>query len=380
MARAVRARLEPRRDEIVGLLADLVRIESPSDEPAALTRMADRLDELFRDAGAVMRHPLGPDGAPHFDLRISGPKDAGRYTLVLCHYDTVWGIGTLERMPFTVDAAGVARGPGVLDMKGGIALLRYALSELAAIGEQPRREIRVLITCDEELRSATSRGLIEDAARSAAVALVLESPLPGGTLKTARKGSASYRVDIEGRAAHAGVEPEKGVSAVAELADQIAAIHALADPIRGTTVNVGVVRGGTRSNVVAAHAEAEVDVRTTSAAESERVDRALLALRPRQSAARVTTTRQSHKPPMERTDAIAALFQRARAIAAAMDVDLREGSTGGGSDGNLTAAAGVPTLDGLGPEGEGAHADHEHVFVESLPRRAALIAGLLAEV
>jgi glutamate carboxypeptidase len=365
---------------MIELVADLVRIESPSDDAGALGRMADRLEELFRAFGTVTRHPLGPGGAPHLDVRIAGPREGGRYTLVVCHYDTVWEMGTLARMPFAVDTAGVARGPGVLDMKGGIALLVAALGELAALGERPRREIRVLITCDEELRSATSRSLIEQAARDAAVALVLESPLPGGTLKTARKGSATYRIEIEGRAAHAGVEPEKGVSAVAELAHQIPAVHALADLARGTTVNVGVVRGGTRSNVVAAHAEAEVDVRTSSAAESERVDRALHALAPRVVGARVTTTRRSHKPPMERTDQIAALFQRARAIAAGMDVDLREGSTGGGSDGNLTAAAGVPTLDGLGPEGEGAHAEHEHVVVESLPRRAALIAGLLAEV
>ena len=380
VARDVRARLEPRRAEMAALVGELVSIESPSDDAAGLVRMADRIEALFREFGAIGRHPLGPGGAPHLDLRIDGPARDDRVTLVLCHYDTVWPMGTLARMPFAIDDAGVARGPGVLDMKGGIALLRYALGELARLGTAPKRPLRVLFTCDEELRSLTSRALIEDAARTAAVAFVLESPLPGGVLKTARKGTATYAVAIEGRAAHAGVEPEKGVNALSELAMLIPAIHALADPARGTTLNVGVARGGTRSNVVPAHAEAEVDVRTSSASESERVDRAMLGLAPHLSGARVAVTRRSHKPPMERTAATAELFARARAIAAGMDVALGEGSTGGGSDGNLTAAAGVPTLDGLGPEGEGAHAEHEHILVESLPRRAALIAGLLAEV
>ncbi len=379
LARSIRARLEPRGNEMVDLLGELVRIESPSDDPAALARMAAHLEALFGEFGPISHHATGPGGAPHLDLRIDGPPDGGRYTLVLCHYDTVWGIGTFDPSPFTVDAAGVARGPGVLDMKGGIALLRFALAELRALGRPPRRPVRVLFTCDEELRSETSRSLIEAAARDAAAALVLESPLPGGTLKTARKGSATYRIEIEGRAAHAGVEPEKGVSAIVELALQIPVIHAIADPARGTTVNVGVVHGGTRSNVVPAHAAAEVDVRAATVAEADRVDRELRSLAPRLPGARVRAVPRSRKPPMERTEAIVALFQLARAIAAGMGVDLAEGATGGGSDGNLTAAAGVPTLDGLGPEGEGAHAAHEHVLVESLPRRAALIAGLLAE-
>ena len=379
VARDVRARLEPRRDEVAALVGELVSIESPSDDSASLKRMADRIASLFEPFGKIERHPLGPDGAPHLDLRIDGPA-SDRVTLVVCHYDTVWPVGTLARTPFSVDASGVARGPGVLDMKGGIALLWHALGELRRLGQTAPRPIRVLFTCDEEFRSATSRDLIEDAARTAAVAFVLESPLPGGVLKTARKGTATYAIAIEGRAAHAGVEPEKGVNALSELAHQIQAIHALADPKRGTTLNVGVARGGTRSNVVPAQAEAEVDLRSSELAESQRVDRAMLSLAPHLPGARVTVTRRSQKPPMERTPQIAALFQRARAIGAGMGVTLDEGSTGGGSDGNLTAAAGVPTLDGLGPEGEGAHAENEHILVESLPRRAALIAGLLVEV
>jgi glutamate carboxypeptidase len=283
-------------------------------------------------------------------------------------------------VPFGVDDAGVARGPGVFDMKGGIVLLHHALAELHALGRGPKRPLRIIITSDEEVRSETSRALIEDAAERAAVAFVLESPLPGGTLKTARKGSSTYRIEIEGRAAHAGVEPEKGISAIAELAHQVSVVHGFADPAKGTTVNVGVIRGGSRSNVVPARAEAEVDVRTSTMAEAERVRRAFEGLRAHLPGAQVRAIPRTSKPPMERTAATAALFDRARAIAAGMGVDLREGSTGGGSDGNLVAAMGVPTLDGLGPEGDGAHAAHEHVLVESLPRRAALVAGLLAEV
>jgi glutamate carboxypeptidase len=222
--------------------------------------------------------------------------------------------------------------------------------------------------------------LIEEQARQAELVFVLESPLPGGTLKTARKGTGDYHLRIEGRAAHAGVEPQKGISATQELAHQILALHALNDFEVGTTVNVGVVRGGTRPNVVAAAASADVDVRVATLAEAERLDRAVRALAPRLPGAVLHIEGGLNRPPMERSSGIVGMFERAQSIAAAMGVaELREGSTGGGSDGNFTAALGVPTLDGLGPEGEGAHAAHEHVLVESLPRRAALLTGLLAE-
>jgi glutamate carboxypeptidase len=208
---------------------------------------------------------------------------------------------------------------------------------------------------------------------------VLESPLPGGTLKTARKGTGDYLVRITGRAAHAGVEPQKGISATQELAQQILALHALNDYAAGTTINVGVVRAGTRPNVVAAEAEAHVDVRVETLAEADRIDAAIRGLRPQVPGAVLDIDGGLNRPPMERSPAMATLFLRARDIAAAMGVDLQEGSTGGGSDGNFTAALGIPTLDGLGPEGEGAHAAHEHVLTESFPRRAALVAGLLID-
>jgi glutamate carboxypeptidase len=374
LAAAVRADLEPRRAEMISLLQRLVGIESPSDDRAALDRFADSLEELFASFGPIASQ-VGERGR-HLLLRIDGAQSAP-HAVALCHYDTVWPKGTLERIPFSVDTDGVARGPGCFDMKAGIVVLYFALQ---AVGQRLRRPLHVLFTCDEEIGSPTSRALIEQTASGAAVAYVLESPLPGGTLKTARKGTGDYLVRVEGRAAHAGVEPQKGISATHELALQTLALHALNDYDVGTTVNVGVVHGGTRPNVVAASAAAEVDVRVTTLAEAARIDAAIRGLAPSLPGARLEISGGLNRPPMERSAAMAELFARAQRIAASMDVHLDEGGTGGGSDGNFTAAIGVPTLDGLGAEGEGAHAAHEHVLTPSLPRRAALVAGLLAEV
>jgi glutamate carboxypeptidase len=263
-------------------------------------------------------------------------------------------------------------------MKGGMVVLYFALQALRARGLRPARKLQVLFTSDEEVGSKTSRKLIEQTATGAAVAYVLESPLPGGTLKTARKGTGDYVVRIQGRAAHAGVEPQKGISATQELAHQILTLHGLNDYASGTTINVGVVQAGTRPNVVAAEAELQVDVRVQTLQEADRIDAAIRGLSPVLPGAVLTIAGGLNRPPMERSSAMAELFQQAQRIAASMGVELREGSTGGGSDGNFTAAIGIPTLDGLGPEGEGAHAAHEHVQTESFPRRAALVAGLLA--
>ena len=374
----VRASLEPRRREMVDLLGRLVRIESPSDDPEGLARFADELTSLFAAYGPV-ETIQADDTRRHLRLSVAGADASEAHAVALCHYDTVWPKGTLQRIPFSVDADGVARGPGCFDMKGGIVTLYFALLALRDRGLQPRRRLEVLFTGDEEIGSQTSRALIEHAAQGAALAYVLESPLPGGTLKTARKGTGDYLVRITGRAAHAGVEPQKGISAIGELAHQVLALHALNDYSVGTTVNVGVVHGGTRPNVVAAEAEAHVDVRVQTLAEAERIDAAIRGLQPRLQGAVLDIDGGLNRPPMERSEAMANLFEHARRIAAAMGVDLREGSTGGGSDGNFTAAIGVPTLDGLGAEGEGAHAAHEHVLTESFPRRVALLAGLLID-
>jgi glutamate carboxypeptidase len=377
LAPQVRAELEPKRQEMVDLLGRLVQIESPSDDPAGLDRYADTLLQLFGELGSI--EEITRSGRRHLRLTVEGADSATQHAVALCHYDTVWSSGTLDRIPFSVDADGVARGPGCFDMKGGMVVLYYALLALRSRGLRPKRRLQVLFTCDEEIGSPTSRAVIEETARGAALAYVLESPLPGGTLKTARKGTGDYRVRITGRAAHAGVEPQKGISATQELAQQILALHALNDYAAGTTINVGVVHAGTRPNVVAAAAEAHVDVRVQTLAEADRIDAAIRGLRPHLPGAVLDIEGGLNRPPMERSPEMASLFARARDIAASMGVDLQEGSTGGGSDGNFTAALGIPTVDGLGPEGEGAHAAHEHVLTESFPRRAALVAGLLVD-
>jgi len=365
---------------MVDLLGELVSIESPSDDRPSLDRFAARLESLFGELGKIERiDPTDPGRGRHLRLTLDGQDGVDQHAVALCHYDTVWSLGTLQRIPFNVDGDGVARGPGCFDMKGGIVVLYFALQALRARGLQPARKLQVLFTSDEEVGSPTSRALIEETATGAAVAYVLESPLPGGTLKTARKGTGDFVVRITGRAAHAGVEPQKGISATGELAHQVLALHALNDYAVGTTVNVGVVHGGTRPNVVAAEAEAHVDIRVETLAEAARIEAAIRGLQPHLPGAVLDIDGGLNRPPMERSSAMAALFETARRNAAAMGVELREGSTGGGSDGNFTAAIGVPTLDGLGPEGEGAHAAHEHVDTESFPRRVALLAGLLID-
>ena len=235
----------------------------------------------------------------------------------------------------------------------------------------------MLFTSDEEIGSPTSRALIEDEARASAYVLVMEPPLPGGGLKTARKGVGHFTLEIEGRAAHAGVEPENGVSAIVELAHQVLAIERIADPAAGTTVNVGVVSGGTTSNVVPAEAIAVIDARATTLDEARRFEGAMLALRPALRGAKLRVRGGFSRPPMERTPQSVDLYDRARAIGRTLGLDLTEGSTGGASDGNFTAALGLPTLDGLGMPGAGAHAEDEHILIDALPERAALLAALL---
>ena len=362
------------------LLGQLVNIESPSDDAASLNRLADRLEQLFAPLGVVTRYRIGQNGASHLVVDVDGIEPDLQHSVVVGHFDTVWPKGTIERMPFDVDQDGVARGPGTFDMKGGLVLLLMALSELRAIGHQPRRSVRVLLNCDEEIGSPTARELIDTLASGAGIGLVLEPPLPGGALKSARKGSMIFRLEITGKAAHAGIEPEKGASAVLELAQQIQAVHALHDPERGTLVNIGVVRGGSRLNVVPDRAVADIAIRVSTADDADRVDRAMGALGPSLKGTEVRVVPGRRRPPMEPTPASLQLLAHARTIATSAGIaDLAHGSTGGGSDANLISAQGVPTLDGLGPEGGGAHADDEHVLLTSMPARAALVAGLLAE-
>jgi glutamate carboxypeptidase len=354
---------------MLAALERLVAAESPSFDKRRCDVCADLVASLFqeRTGAAARRHPR-PDRGDQLEVRTAG---AGQPVMLLCHHDTVWEAGTIERLPFRVEGD-LVRGPGSYDMKAGIVEAAFAL-ELA----RPKRPVVVLSTSDEEIGSASSRQLIEDTAREAVAVLVLEPAASGGALKTARKGIADFRLEVTGRAAHAGVEPEKGVSAIEELAHQVLSLKALADPARGTTINVGVVSGGTRPNVVAAQAQAQIDVRFASAAEAERVVAAIRDLRPRLAGARLSVSGGVDRPPMERSPGVITLAQRARRLAAEMDFDLAETSTGGGSDGNFTAALGVPTLDGLGPDGGGAHADSEHLLIGSWLRRTELLARIL---
>ncbi|MDQ3684352.1 MAG: M20/M25/M40 family metallo-hydrolase, partial [Acidobacteriota bacterium] len=273
---------------------------------------------------------------------------------------------------------GRIHGPGVFDMKANCALAVEVLRACCSVKIIPARPVVLLLTCDEEAGSFSGRTLVEEEARRAAAVLVLEPPAPGGRVKTERKGTAGYTITAHGRAAHAGLEPEKGASAILEMARQIERFHALNDSARGTTINVGVVSGGTRSNVVAAEARAEVDVRFTTMSEAQRIGRVFAELRPFDERVRLTIEGEINRPPLERSEAVVALYDHARRVAAALDFELGETSVGGASDGNFAAAVGAPVLDGLGIDGGGAHADHEHIIIEDVARRGALLTGLIA--
>jgi len=354
----------------------LVRLESPSDDKAAVDRcgaeLAARLDAI---GGRVTRLPRA-DRGDHL-LAEFGCGDS--QILLLGHFDTVWPVGTIARMPL-VHAEGRLHGPGVFDMKAGIGIAMLAARALVETGAPLARRIVMLWTTDEEVGSATSRAALEDEARRSDAVLVLEPSLPGGAVKTARKGCGEYHVRVRGVAAHAGVDPAKGASAIHELADQIVRIRQLQDPARGVTVNVGQISGGTRPNVVAEQARAIVDVRVPAIADAERIDAALRALTPVDPRTSIEVTGGIDRPPLERSDRVVRLYRLASEVAVELGLTLDEGSTGGGSDGNLTAAVGVSTLDGLGAIGDGAHALHEHVEVEPLADRAALVAGLIAAI
>lgn len=357
-------------------LRHYVEHETPTGDAERMNALAAELERDLSAAGATVERIDAPGVGCHLLARVAGREPAERPLLLLGHMDTVHPVGTLASRPFTVEGDR-AMGPGIYDMKAGLVVIVEALSRLRGAGAAPRRPVTILITGDEEAGSGTSRGLIETEARGSAAVLVLEPPLANGAAKTARKGVAIYHLCTTGRPAHAGIEPERGVSAVVEMAHQILRVLALADPARGTTINVGVVHGGTASNVVPAEARAEIDVRFSTAAELKRVDAGLRALTPVLDGAGVEVVGGENRPPLERTDGVVELYGRVRAIAAELGFDLGEGSTGGGSDGCYTAAIGVPTLDGLGVGGGGAHAADEHIVVADLPRRAALLVRLL---
>ena len=376
--RALLAGAQSKQPEWLRLLGRLVEAESPSDDKGAVNRcvalaasharaLGGRV-KLYRQRafGDVLEARFGPRAKP------GGLKPV----LLVGHLDTVWPLGTLKTMPFR---AGQGRlwGPGTLDMKAGVAMAFTAIELLAEIGLL-KREIRILLNSDEEIGSPVSRPITERLAEECGAVYVLE-PAQGLAYKTARKGTGNWRIEVQGVAAHAGVDFSKGASAILELGRAIEKVSSWTDRKRGLTVNVGVVGGGSKSNVIPAEAWAEVDVRIARPADGARIERKFAALKATDRRCSLTATGGVNRPPMERTRATVALFRQARALAAELGFELGEAATGGASDGNFTSALGIPTLDGMGAVGEGAHARQESIVLEHVAPRTALLAGLLAQ-
>ncbi len=374
----LRAWFDAQQPAMLAAIQAVVEEETPSGDKPRLDAFAARLVERYKAAGAEAALIPNAKAGDHLQAHLAGADASAQAGLVLCHYDTVWPVGSLATHPFRIEE-GMAYGPGIFDMQTSLVLVEFGLRALRELGLTPPRPLHILVTSDEEVGSVTSRSHIEAAARDAAYVLVLESPLPGGVLKTARKGVGQFWIEVTGRAAHAGVEPEKGIHAIVEAAQQILRLHALNNPAEGTTVSVGTIMGGSASNVIPARVHMEVDTRAWTQAEADRVESAIRGLEPALPGAQLAVRGGWNRPPLERK-ATAALYERVRAIGADMGLALAEGSTGGGSDGNFTGALGIPTLDGLGVPGLGAHADHEHIEVDKLASCAALLVAMWMEL
>ncbi len=379
MARRLRY-FEERRDDIVATTRQLVEIESPSDNKQAVDQLGALLAGRFEGLGGHAKFHHAQNFGDHLqvDFAVHG---RGKPVLLLGHIDTVYPLGTLGSMPCRV-ADGRLWGPGALDMKSGIALMLHAIQALRAWhGDTLPLPVTVLLVSDEEVGSDSSRHITESLAKKSAAVLVLE-PSYGlhGAVKTARKGVGEYKIKVTGKAAHSGLDFEKGESAIVELAKQITEISKLIDLKRGLTLNVGLVQGGTRVNVIPAEATASLDVRIARMKDAAGIDRALRSLKSFNRKCKLEITGAINRPPMERTAGVAALYKKATEIARQLGWKLEEAAVGGGSDGNFTAGLGIPTLDGLGGVGEGAHAAHESIVISELPKRAALLAELIESV
>jgi glutamate carboxypeptidase len=369
-----------RKDAITETVRQLVEIESPSDNKQAVDRLGALLAGRFEGLGGHSKFHRTQNFGDHLQVDFATVR-SGKPVLLLGHIDTVYPLGTLASMPCRVND-GKLSGPGALDMKSGIALMVHAIDGLRTWhSDALPRPVTVLLVSDEEVGSESSRRITESLARKSAAVLVLE-PSYGmkGALKTARKGVGEYTIKVIGKAAHSGLDFDKGQSAILELAKQITAISKLVDMKRGLTLNVGLVSGGTRTNVVAAEAKASLDVRIARMKDAAGIDRQLRALKPFNRKCKLEITGGVNRPPMERTSGVAALYKQAAEIAKQLGWKLEEASVGGGSDGNFTTSLGIPTLDGLGGIGEGAHAVHESITISELPRRAALLASLIETV
>lgn len=367
-----------RREAIVALTRALVEAESPSGDEAGSKSVVSLLASAAAEITGVTdieRIPSANYGE-HLRLNAFFGSPEVKPILMLGHTDTVHPRGSLQQRPWRLEA-GSAYGPGIFDMKANCALALEIIRALAATGLEPR-PIVLLLTCDEETGSRTGRRLVETEASRAHAVLVLEPPASRGRVKTGRKGTGIFSIEAHGRAAHAGLEPEKGASAILELARQTDRLHALNGRGDGISVNVGVFHGGTLSNVVAAQAHAEIDVRFSSREEATRVESEILNLRPIDDRVQLVVKGGINRPPLERNAKVLDLYNRAKIIAAQLNFELGETQVGGASDGNFAAAVGAAVLDGLGIDGDGAHAVHEHILVDDIPRRGALLAGLIA--
>jgi len=366
-----------RKHPITETIRQLVEIESPSDNKAAVDQLGVLLAGRFEKIGGHAKFHRAQSYGDHLQVDFSGAR-SGKPVLLLGHIDTVYPTGTLSTMPCRV-AEGRLWGPGALDMKSGIALILHALEGLRTWhGDTVPRPVTVLLVTDEEVGSESSRRITESLARKSEAVLVLE-PSYGlkGAVKTARKGVGEYTVKVTGKSAHSGLDFDKGESAVVEMARQITAITKLVNLKRGLTLNVGVISGGTRTNVIPAQATASLDVRVTHMKDAAAIDRQLRALKPFNRKCKLEIKGAVNRPPMERGPGVAMLYKKASVIAKELGWKLEEAAVGGGSDGNFTGNLGIPTLDGLGGVGEGAHATHESIIISELPRRATLLAELI---
>jgi len=355
-------------------LRQLVEVESPSEDPAAINRAQELTASWAAPLGARVKRHRQKKYGDVYELRFGSARSKQKPILILSHLDTVWPIGTLKSMPWR-EHDGKIYGPGTLDMKAGVVMALTAISILKEA--DLLRPITLLINSEEEIGSEVSRPITEKLALESSAVFVLE-PAQGLALKTARKGVGHFDIHVTGIGAHSGVDFERGHSAILELTRQIEKIATFTDLKRGLTVNPGVISGGTRSNVIAAEAHAKIDVRIARASDEKRVDRLFAALKPYDKACALTITGGINRPPMERKPGTVALFRQAKKLASQLGFELDEASTGGGSDGNFTAALGVPTLDGMGAIGAGAHAAHEHIVTEHIVPRTALLAAMLA--
>jgi glutamate carboxypeptidase len=357
-------------------LRQLVEVESPSEDPAAINRAQELTASWAAPLGARIKRHRQKKYGDVYELRFGPPRSKQKPILLLSHLDTVWPLGTLKSMPWR-EHDGKIYGPGTLDMKAGVVMALTAISVLKDLNLL--RPVTLLINSEEEIGSEVSRPITERLALESQAVFVLE-PAQGLALKTARKGVGHFDIHVTGIGAHSGVDFERGHSAILELTRQIEKIATFTDLRRGLTVNPGVISGGTRSNVIAAEAHAEIDVRIARASDEKRVDRLFSALRPFDKACALTITGGINRPPMERKPGTIALFKQAKKLAGQLGFELDEASTGGGSDGNFTAALGIPTLDGMGAIGAGAHAAHEHIVTEHIVPRTALLAAMLATI